>query len=488
LPEDDGRDIVIVSDLHLSAGYDPRTGTFDPLEDFFYDGAFSRFVDHLLTRPRPQRLVVLGDFMEFLQVEPDDEELEIGDTSEAAAVSKLEAIERGHPLVFEALGRFVSAGNPVDVLPGNHDIEFCWPGVQRKLRELVAPHVEGKDVEDMISFHPWFFYVPDVLYAEHGHQYDANNSFTRQINPVLERDPEKLELPLGSFFVLYWFNYIEQSDPFADNVKPATRYLSWVLLNHPVRAMIALRHYPRFLIKTLRKSGDLDRHELRRIRDDYRQEFVRPYARKVGLPERALENLDRIAKDPSISSRELLYRNLLRMNLPVLSAPVVGPAVYHLLKSYPERRPVLGFLLITALMFWRDRALIREGWRNFLRAGRSPDYLRQASEEFDEHGFLFNAALRIHACLRQAGHSVPVYVMGHTHEAEQHPLEEDSFPRYINSGTWTPILSNTFDLLGERERLTFVEITRGEGGSIESHLMVWNDDAGRADPFLDIGQ
>lgn len=487
MPQDDGRDIVVISDLHLSVGYDPRTGTFDPTEDFFYDAAFGRFLDHLLARERPQRLVILGDFMEFLQVDPPEEEYGIGDTSEAAAISKLGVIERGHPEVFRALGRFVEAGNPVDLLPGNHDVEFHWPGVRRKLREMIEPHAGGADVTEALTYHPWYLYIPEVLYAEHGHQYDANNSFTRQMQPVLDEDPDHIELPLGSFFVLYWFNYIEEKDPFADNVKPATRYLSWVMVNHPVRALFALRHYPRFLSKTLMKSGDLDHHEIQHLRDDYRQEYVRPYARGTGLPERTAEQLDRIARNPTIVNRPALLGSLLRMNLPVLGVPVLGPMIYRLLKRYPARRPILGFFLLTALMFWRDRELIRESWRSFLRAGRSPDYLREASEEFDEHGFLFNAALRIHAALRQAGHSVPVYIMGHTHEAEQHPLEEGSFPRYINSGTWTPILSNTFDLLGERERLTFVEITRDDSGRVESHLMVWNDDAVRADPFLEVG-
>src|SRR5437660_938439 len=41
------RDVVIVSDLHLSAGYDERLDAFDRNEDFFYDAAFARFLEHL---------------------------------------------------------------------------------------------------------------------------------------------------------------------------------------------------------------------------------------------------------------------------------------------------------------------------------------------------------------------------------------------------------------------------------------------------------
>lgn len=72
-PNQDGDDVVIVSDLHLSAGYDPLTGRYDRTEDFFYDAAFARFLDNLLLRAevehRKWRLVILGDMLDFLQVE-----------------------------------------------------------------------------------------------------------------------------------------------------------------------------------------------------------------------------------------------------------------------------------------------------------------------------------------------------------------------------------------------------------------------------------
>lgn len=41
---------AIVSDPHLSAGYNPRTRGYDRNEDFFYDTAFSRFVGRLRKR------------------------------------------------------------------------------------------------------------------------------------------------------------------------------------------------------------------------------------------------------------------------------------------------------------------------------------------------------------------------------------------------------------------------------------------------------
>src|SRR5262245_46291388 len=103
---DDGRDIAIVSDLHLCAGYDERTGAYSRREDFVYDGAFARFLAHLRRRAEDEgrrwRLVILGDFFDFLQVERFDAagaEPAV-DTSEEATLAKLARIARGHRELF----------------------------------------------------------------------------------------------------------------------------------------------------------------------------------------------------------------------------------------------------------------------------------------------------------------------------------------------------------------------------------------------------
>src|SRR6188474_2953111 len=110
MPSDDGRDIAIVSDLHLCAGYDERTGAFSRREDFFYDGAFARFLAYLRRRAEQERrltrLVILGDLFDFLQVDPfeagsDDSAV---DTSTGATIGKLARVARGHRELFAALG------------------------------------------------------------------------------------------------------------------------------------------------------------------------------------------------------------------------------------------------------------------------------------------------------------------------------------------------------------------------------------------------
>jgi hypothetical protein len=235
MAENDGRDIIIVSDLHLSTGYNRRTGTYSRREDFFYDAAFARFLDYLRGRDASGdrlRLVILGDLFDFLQVDPagphkTPQDLDRSDTMTRA---RMDTILQGHPLFFQALGRFVATGIPLEVVPGNHDIEMIRASTQQYFKQLLAQAAGDPKAAEGVTVYPWIYYVPGLLYAEHGQQYDKINSFATVLQPYEPReplDPDAIDQPLGSYFVEYLFNRVEDVDPFADNIKPPTRYLAW---------------------------------------------------------------------------------------------------------------------------------------------------------------------------------------------------------------------------------------------------------------------
>jgi UDP-2,3-diacylglucosamine pyrophosphatase LpxH len=467
MPADDGHDIVIVSDFHMSSGYNRRTGTFSRNEDFFYDAAFSRFVDKLIAQANSERrhwrLVILGDFVDFLQVEQQQQSQL---TSSADTVEKLSAIARGHSAVFAALGRFIDAGHVVDLVIGNHDIEFIWPAAQEHFKALVAEHASA-DVAGKIIVHPWIFYVPGMVYAEHGQQYDIYNSFATLMQPQLPSDPRLIELPLGSFFVLYLFNHIERLDPFADNVKPATRYLAWALRTHPIVGLASLGYHLQFFVRVLRKASTLTAEQQQVRREAYRRDFVEPYAAELGLPVATLIELDRLAAVPAMSNHwrqveALLVRPLIP-GVPMLAGVT---AIYRATKRLrPGLRSFLMLAAGIAGLLWRERRLLRPATQ--------------------PGSYLFAAVRQIHEQLAKAGAAVPAYVFGHTHTAEQYPLTDaDDGPRYLNTGTWTPLVPHAFDLVSTRERFSFVQITRDPAnGQVQAALMLWNDAAERVEPL-----
>jgi hypothetical protein len=267
--------------------------------------------------------------------------------------------------------------------------------------------------------------------------------------------------------VLYLFNHIERIDPFADNVKPVTRYLTWALRTRPLLALATLGYHLRFLSLVLRKTNPMSHAEQEARRERYRAEVVRLYAAEIGLPADALESLDRMAAVPALSSRWRQIGALLaHPALAVLPLGVGLTGIYQTLRRLQAtRRSFVALVIALLVMVWRERHLLRPAT--------------------DPGSYLHRAARQIHALLATHGLDVPAYVFGHTHTAERAPLaDDDEMPRYFNSGTWTPIVPQTFDLLGTRERFTFVQITRDpDTGAVLAELLLWNDHAGRIEPL-----
>jgi hypothetical protein len=237
---------------------------------------------------------------------------------------------------------------------------------------------------------------------------------------------------------------------------------------HPWLVLRTLGSHLRFLVLALRKTSNLSAAEQRARRRRYRQEVVRPYAPRVGLPAETLEAIDALAAIPATASwwRQLSALLLAPLGLELLlPAGVVG--LYRATRGWgalPRAATTLAGAI--AAVLWHGR-----------RAGHPAT---QAGS------YLLLAAQQVHAQLGRVGAAVPAYVFGHTHSAEQFPLSDDeAAPRYLNAGTWTPLVPDTYDLLGTRERFSFVQITRDPAtDAVLVTLQVWNDSAERAEPLL----
>lgn len=184
---------VILSDLHLTeSGFGEPTG--DPVSPNASE-AFAALVEHMRSRTADgtrTRLVLLGDTLELV-----DPRLSRFGARIPPVGSRLRAIAEANPSVFRALRSAIEGGLELDVVPGNHDAELAFPSVQACFREVVAPG--AGDTTDAIIFHPWIYYVPGVLYAEHGHQYHDVNAFASPLEPSLADDPEDLDHPIGAY-------------------------------------------------------------------------------------------------------------------------------------------------------------------------------------------------------------------------------------------------------------------------------------------------
>jgi UDP-2,3-diacylglucosamine pyrophosphatase LpxH len=286
-------ELIVISDLHLSVGYDEKTGRYSRNEDFFFDEEFKRFLQYLQkVNSRKKHLIIAGDLFDFLQVDGDkvkelykdgkteesykkwrgpfknkltkrEKKFGLG-TEEDKTVWKLGVIADGHPAFFQALANFLSEGNCLSIITGNHDIELYWKKVQKKLVnriiEFKNSQVTDQQIEDRIDFYPWFYYDKDYkTYIEHGNQYDRLNSFQYFLHPLLEHGSDKLWLPFGSFFVRYFFNKLEISNPFADNIKPPTKYMRWAWKEDKLQFLKTILRYLPTMIRVFLKGGKLSK-------------------------------------------------------------------------------------------------------------------------------------------------------------------------------------------------------------------------------------
>ena len=492
--------IIVVSDLHLGEGCRPETGKFSPTEDFFFDGHFARFLERIdSSAAKSIHLIINGDLFDFLQVMIAQEEIEASPhfadqprktreyirkygakTDERSTIMKLEKIARGHSVFFNALGRFVAAGNRLTIVIGNHDIELFWPGVQTRFRELLrveefaATAADGAVLVDNIEFSPWILYDRDYqFYVEHGNQYEVVNSFRYCLYPVLPKKQGEVNLPFGSLIVRYLLNQVERINPFADNIKPNTKYVAWAFKSNPLGFKRLLKLLGQFVImvaKSYRRSGSLSRYDAADLikfqeETDRRIEALSQRYGIVGDTTTMDHPLCRILALHKLpindSKRRFLWRGFLSyLDLLLFLLGGAGVALFVLSAGIIGWSPVVSIMLLATVVL-------------SLSAG---NIFFSVSSSVSEKNLRFLRAIK--RLMDESGNPVRYLTFGHTHEPAIEKIGEDG--TYFNTGTWGVIFNDQEELI--REKGQFAVLMLDEPGSTP-RLVRWNDGLGDLEPL-----
>jgi UDP-2,3-diacylglucosamine pyrophosphatase LpxH len=423
--------LIIVSDLHLSEGWDSVTRRLSRNEDFFFDSNFQRFLQCLTHKAEKNgiyyKLIINGDFVDFLQftsvpedtsihsepITPRERELGLG-TSAVKTLWKLNVLLKGHRVFFNALKKFILSGNEVIIIPGNHDIEWIIPKVQVDFKDKLSENIPDDQKEtfkEKIKFVPWFYYdVNFSVFIEHGSQYDDLNSFDYFLYPYTEDGT--IYLPAGSFFVRYLFNRVEQYYPFADNMKPTSKFISWFFCRWQKRwsRLTKLKKFYRFFNDTLDKAGPIDKDWEKRL-ETQQEKKLEEIANETGLRVGQVQDLKKQWAASSIhTTGKWRLFNKFRKN------SKLGK------KYYMERAALIQKILGT--------------------------------------GYI---------------------VFGHTHEADMHLLSKAGDGKrieYVNSGTWTKTFESKPEeaLLKSENEFVYVHFKfDSEVNDVRMELLRWND-------------
>ena len=472
-----GREVIVISDLHLAAGRD-EVGTYRGTENFFNDGAFARFLDRILveTSETGGTLVINGDVIDFIRIVqlPDStaefrewshllddlgmksrtsEELRtsIGTREETyglktpdyKSVWRLYRSIEGHPEFFRALARWLeSGGNQLVIVKGNHDLEWAWKGVRDGLRLALARMIaeeSGDTLEEILldSVLPSLYFYDDAvlidqeLYIEHGHRYDR---YTRVVGDAIEvfdreRGEEELNIPFGSFFNRYLLNPLEGAYPFVDNIRPRENILPILIRERfPLAVTMIFRHVL-FLFKMLKK-------EWRYVWFMFQRLFLLLLALLVPI---ALLLAGVINADFLFAERPANPE----------STSTIDTIARALLDAFRSLGGLILSYFLARLVAWLQL--------------KEPDSLERPGRELLERG------------------SYRFVTMGHTHTPNLFAVEGRTF---YNTGTWIPIVqSSSADLRSDRVYV-LLRFRRSEAGALlPGELRCWNDSAERIEPL-----
>jgi UDP-2,3-diacylglucosamine pyrophosphatase LpxH len=217
---------IVISDLHIG-----RHDKFDIFEDPTHppqppgtpkSQLFAGFIDHIRASGTPVELIINGDFVDFLQLQPWD------DVSRPVALRKMQEIALHSAYVFDKFGDFLrDTEHKIIILPGNHDVELAYPEVGDVLRKAILRNVAGAEARLQI-FGPdntHITYKPringTVVHIEHGNFDDPWNTLAyNDLFLDAQVKSKKFSYPPGTKLVYQMMNGFKEELQFVDLLKP----------------------------------------------------------------------------------------------------------------------------------------------------------------------------------------------------------------------------------------------------------------------------
>jgi len=414
--------LIFVSDLHLAD--DARRSP----DEHDRSIAFTRFVEDLtrqLDGTDRIRLVVLGDMLDLTRV---DARVPRGGAV-VASVRRLDEIGIAHAGLFTALGRFVSAGGDLDIVVGNHDLDLAHRAIQERFTDRLGIPPVGMG-GPRVTFHRWFLYVRDVVYAEHGHRFHDINAAPVPGGRDVPGVHAPADVPLAAY--LEAFGSVVRA---RGSARMLTKDLA--TLTGSLAARIA---------------GERSRPIAPTVPGD---ESALRVAAGPGLDDDALLAIDALAAHLGTETAVRVVKTIMGPPIRVVSPYVIVAGVIGLvLRGRAMVRPAIALTSVAAFA-----ALVRDR-RRLWPPPRSTAYALEGARHLQ------------HA-LEAAGSDVPFYVLGHTHVPSLVPLDQPGTPAtYVNTGSWT-----TADRGGNG--YPFVRITRIGMAEPHAELLWWRPESSR---------
>jgi UDP-2,3-diacylglucosamine pyrophosphatase LpxH len=419
---------LVVSDLHLSDFEEHADGwKAHKRACYSIDREFDALVDTFLGEGEGARTLVLnGDIFDFdlVTAVPQDGRFELSGSERCRGMLptadksawKLQRMLSDHEGFVHTLAKLLAAGHKVVYVMGNHDRELHFPEVQQVLVAALRAAVSAMGArfdEAALRFEPWFYYVPGVLYAEHGQQYDYYSSFRNLLSPVVQtRAGRIIALSMGNLSNRYLVNRMGFFNPHAsDYIMQMYHYvLHWLRFYAFSRHGIVWNWFWGSLLVVARLLA-LKKASHKRPADY--DALLQQTASAAGLPigtVRALGDLHR----PPITMR--FYRILREFWIDrlLLALLMLSVTVALAISGVPLWLKLMVPLSTFPLLYFIYESLAR-GETIFSAEHEIPRYAMEISSLLDAR----------------------IVTFGHTHRPRVVPLGHES--AFVDTGTWAPM-------------------------------------------------
>lgn len=455
--------LLVFSDVHLGSDLVHHARPDAPLRTRTADdrdNALAALLDFYRDHPengRPWRLVIAGDFVDFVGMSvsppregtstaPDEDDVAFGlGNAEDHTIYKLRCVARHHRVVFEALGKFVAAGNTLVVVRGNHDVDFHWPAVQDEFVRQLATYAPVR--RGQIEFEPWFYYEPDRVYVEHGHQYDRYCSHEHLLCPLAPNDPKRSFRSLSDILLRHIVRPTRGMPETGHDRAGAADYFLFAIrlgLGGAVALATRFAHATATLLRIRREHFGEGARKLRELHERKMAEL----ASLVGVRIEQLRALASLHAPPVTRSFPSIALTMMldRLFLGAIGvAGVVGAVCFVPRLGYGVLSAALVGVLVVALtvLFSKMR------------------------RDIDPSCALRERAARVTRLMPAA-----FVVMGHTHTPEV-SVAPGGDSTYVNLGSWDG------DVDAAAAPRTHLVVRMREDGKPEAALYVWDEASGR---------
>ncbi|HYU34835.1 MAG TPA: metallophosphoesterase [Thermoanaerobaculia bacterium] len=219
--DSDVPELILLSDLHLGA--ERGRGLFRA------DSELAAFLRWIAENTGPTRVVIAGDFLDFLVPREGEETVPAFDPHGAAA--RAAAIVECHPEVFDALALLArSPRHELWILNGNHDPELLFPDVREVLDHRLGVESPASSVRWRTEGEAVDFQVgPARVRVAHGDCFDDLNRIEYgRLRTAVNRlsygfsrsDEHEYEPPLGTRLVVEHVLRLRSRYPWVDALKP----------------------------------------------------------------------------------------------------------------------------------------------------------------------------------------------------------------------------------------------------------------------------